>query len=303
MRFSAALPMPGAFASTEPYDAETIMVCANEIESAGFDGCCTTDHPAPDAEWLATGGGHHALDPFVMLSFAAAATNTLRLQTYILVLAYRNPLLTVKSATSLDALSSGRLDLGVASGYLESEFASLGVDFAERNELTDEAIDVIRTACTEGVVTVSGRHFHSRETMMCPQSVQRPHPPLWVGGNSQIAMRRAVDKAQGWIPLRTRGNRIPPRRTHQLENLHDLGQRIELLRRMSADDGREKPFDIIIQPFCLESDGSYFGEEMVDEISQLEELGITWVVYRAPLARSSAEYLDEVNRFAQAVIR
>ena len=121
------------------------MECAAAVEAIGYDACFVTDHPAPDAKWLAA-GGHHALDPMVASLFAAAATTCLRLHTHILVLAYRNPLLTAKSVLSLDVLSQGRLILGVAAGYLKPEFAALGVDFDERNELTDEAIDVLRAA-------------------------------------------------------------------------------------------------------------------------------------------------------------
>ncbi len=80
------------------------MECAAAVESIGFDACFVTDHPAPDAKWLAA-GGHHALDPLIALSFAAAATTRLRLQTHIMVLAYRNPLLTAKSLLTLDGLS------------------------------------------------------------------------------------------------------------------------------------------------------------------------------------------------------
>ena len=159
-----------------------------------------TDHPAPDAKWLA-GGGHHALDPFVALSFAAAATTRIRVQTHILVLPYRNPLLTAKSVLSLDVLSGGRVILGVAPGYLKPEFAALGVDFDERNELTDEAIDVMRQLWTDGEIETVGRHFRTRGTTMRPPVVQKPHPPIWIGGNSTAAIRRAAERGQGWVPF------------------------------------------------------------------------------------------------------
>ena len=158
-----------------------------------------TDHPAPDAKWLAS-GGHPRSIPFVALSFAAAATTRLRVQTHILVLPYRNPLLTAKSVLSLDVLSGGRVILGVAPGYLKPEFAALGVDFDERNELTDEAIDVMRRVWSEDEVVAEGRHF-TRGTSMRPRPVQQPHPPIWIGGNSTAAIRRAVERGQGWVPF------------------------------------------------------------------------------------------------------
>ena len=92
VRFSIGLPTDRVELANEFVTGEAVMACAAEVERLGFDACFVTDHPAPDAKWLA-GGGHHALDPMVALSFAAAATTRLRLQTHIMVLAYRNPLL------------------------------------------------------------------------------------------------------------------------------------------------------------------------------------------------------------------
>ena len=155
MQFSLGLPTDRVDRADEFVTGAAVMECAAAAEAMGFDACFVTDHPAPDAKWLAA-GGHHALDPFVALSFAAAATTRLRLQTHILVLPYRNPLLTAKSALSLDVLSGGRLTLGVAAGYLKPEFFALGSDFETRNERTDEAIDVIRGVLTTDEFAFAG---------------------------------------------------------------------------------------------------------------------------------------------------
>ncbi|MDZ4827619.1 MAG: LLM class flavin-dependent oxidoreductase, partial [Actinomycetota bacterium] len=93
MQFSIALPTDHVDAAPEFVTGEAVAAVATTAEAAGFDACFVTDHPAPDSKWLA-GGGHHALDPFVALSFAAAVTARLKVQTHILVLPYRNPLLT-----------------------------------------------------------------------------------------------------------------------------------------------------------------------------------------------------------------
>ncbi|MCH8283798.1 MAG: LLM class flavin-dependent oxidoreductase, partial [Chloroflexi bacterium] len=119
--------------------AAGVMEVSRAAEAAGFDAVTVTDHPFPEDEWMRS-GGHNALDPFVALSFAAAATTRLRLLTSIYVLPYRNPFLAAKSVASLDALSGGRVIFGIAAGYLEPEFEALGVSFDKRNELTDEAI-------------------------------------------------------------------------------------------------------------------------------------------------------------------
>ena len=93
-------------------------------------------------------GGHHALDPFVVLALAAGATERLRLQTNLVIAAYRNPFLLAKAIASLDAVSGGRTIIGIGAGYLDPEYAALGVDMAERNALTDEAIAAMRAAWT-----------------------------------------------------------------------------------------------------------------------------------------------------------
>src|SRR6478752_3449164 len=218
MRFTIGLPTDHVGHAAEFVTGEAVMACARAAEEAGFDACFVTDHPAPDIKWLA-GGGHHALDPFVALSFAAAATTRIRVQTHILVLPYRNPLLTAKSVLSLDVLSGGRVILGVAPGYLKPEFAALGVDFDERNELTDEAIDVMRRIWTDDEVATEGRHFRTRGTTMLPHPPQQPHPPIWIGGNSTAAIRRAVDRAQGWVPFPNPGGLTSRVRTPALSNV------------------------------------------------------------------------------------
>src|SRR5689334_25105881 len=116
---------------------------AQVAEAAGFGGMGFTDHPAPSHKWL-TAGGHDALDPFAALAFVAAVTDRLRLIPNIVVLPYRNPFLVAKAAATVDALSGGRFVLSVATGYLRSEYRSLGVDFDNRNELFDEAIAVLK---------------------------------------------------------------------------------------------------------------------------------------------------------------
>src|SRR6478735_394298 len=114
---------------------------ARALEGAGWDGLAYTEHPAPGRRWLAQGGGHQTLDPFVALGAAAAVTERIRLLTYLAVIPYRNPLLLAKAAASVDMISKGRFVLGAGTGYLKGEFFALGVDFDERNELFDEALD------------------------------------------------------------------------------------------------------------------------------------------------------------------
>src|SRR5262245_21320264 len=135
MRLSLGLETARSDQPEEFTTGEAIAEMAKAAEAAGFDAVFVTDHPFPDDRWLA-GGGHHALDPFVALAFAAASTTTLRLHTNLYVAAYRNPFLSAKAVATLDHLSNGRVILGIGAGYLEPEFDALGVAFDERNDLT-----------------------------------------------------------------------------------------------------------------------------------------------------------------------
>lgn len=295
MRFTIGLPTDHVGHADEFVTGEAVMECAAVAEAAGFDACFVTDHPAPDAKWLAS-GGHHALDPFVALSFAAAATTRIRVQTHILVLPYRNPLLTAKSVLSLDVLSGGRVILGVAPGYLKPEFAALGVDFDERNELTDEAIDVMRRVWSEDEVAAEGRHFRTRGTSMRPRPVQQPYPPIWIGGNSIAAIRRAADRGQGWVPFPNPGGLTSRVRTPELSSVEELGRRMQILQERASEIGRTDPIDVCFSPFADDAN------ETVDELHALEALGVTWAVLHTPNVTTRAAWIDAVYELAGKVI-
>ncbi len=298
MQFSLGLPVSDVEKPTEFVSGAAVTEMSRHAEETGFGAVYVTDHPAGDERWLNT-GGHHALDPFVALSFAAAATTVLRLQTHILVLAYRNPLLTAKSVLSLDALSGGRLTLGVAAGYLRSEFNSLGVNYDERNELTDEAIDVIKRALTEDAFAYEGLHFRSRGTTMRPRPLQQPFPPIWVGGNSKSAIRRAVERGQGWCPFPNPAAAAAATRTPQLETVADFALRVEIARTHADAVGRTEPLDICFAPISLTMFGGddYDVHEMRDEIHELAALGVTWMPVEFH-ASTRSEWKQIVARFA-----
>ena len=117
----------------------------------------------------------------------------------MVVLPYRNPLLVAKSVATVDALSGGRFVLAVGTGYLKGEYRALGVDFDERNDLFDEAIEVIRGVWTTDDFQYEGRNFTARGQTANPKPSQPI--PIWIGGNSRLSRRRVVEKADGWVPF------------------------------------------------------------------------------------------------------
>ena len=290
MNLSVGLPTPGAGTIDEFATGSAIAEMAAAAEAAGFHAVFVTEHPFPDDEWLAS-GGHHALDPMVALAYAAAATTTIRLQTNLYIPAYRNPFLSAKAVASLDALSGGRVVLGIGTGYLEPEFEALGVAFEERNDLTDEAIVAMKQAWASDGVDFEGRHFSARGHTMLPRPVQQPHPPIWVGGNSKRAIRRAVELGDGWIPLVNPAKAVERRRTPAVETLDDLSERIVYAREHAASVGRASPLGIM---FAL--GGLRFEGGLVDLAAHLRDVGVTELYTATRPVGTRAEWLSQVDR-------
>jgi probable F420-dependent oxidoreductase len=295
-KFSFELPTHRVEDPSEFVTAEGVSELSSAAEAAGFAACHVTDHPAPDAKWL-DAGGHHALDPFVALSFAAAATSTLQLLTNMYVAAYRNPFLGAKSAFSLSTLSGGRLILGTAAGYLKPEYAALGVEFDERGALLDEALDVLAAVWSGDDTAFTGHHFSARGVRFRPI----PAAPLrvWIGGNSAAAIRRAVTRAQGWAPFATSGF-SKASRTAPIDSDDDLLARIALVRQIAEEVGRTEPLDICFSAGSL-SDPKRSLEERRDHLGRLGEAGVTWHPVIIEGAGRS-EVIDGLHRFATEMI-
>jgi len=296
VRFSVQLPTDRVDAGEEFVSGDAVAEMARAIEAAGYDACFVTDHPFPSDRFVEEAGGHHALDPFVALSFAAAATTRLRLQTHILVLPYRNPFLTAKAVASLDAVSGGRVIMGVAAGYLRDEFEALGADYEARNARCDEALRAIRAAWTEDGVRFEGTGYRAAGHTLRPKPSQKPHPPIWVGGNSKAAIRRAVELGDGWLPIPAPAKMASFIHTASITSLDDLRERMAYAQEHAARVGRERPLDVCFVPFGLDLgrpdalDPATFRARL----DELEALGVTWVTLTLP-ARTRAEYLDHLT--------
>jgi probable F420-dependent oxidoreductase len=216
-----------------------LQVCvARAAEESGFESIWTGEHvamPIHDNP-VPTPPETPMLDSVVALTNIAAHTRTLRLGTGILVLPHHNPLLVAKALLSLDIVSSGRLIAGFAAGYVEAEFAALGVDFHRRGAITDEYLRAIRTLWTEEQPRFAGRHAAFDGIRFEPKPVQRPHPPIVIGGHAEPALRRAAREGDGWYGFGLTVEAATPL--------------IAELRRLRAELGRaDRPFDISLTTF------------------------------------------------------
>jgi probable F420-dependent oxidoreductase len=272
------------------------------LEAAGIDACYVTDHPMPADRWLQT-GGHHTLDPFVALSFAAAASKTLRLHTNIVVLPYRNPFITAKMVASLDVLSGGRVILGVGAGYLAEEFDALGVPLDGRGAAMDEALTAMKLAWSGESVKFAGQHFNAVGNTALPQPAQRPHPPIWMGGNSDQAVRRAATHCNGWQPFPVQGGVSVRVRTAPIESPQALHQKILQIEALRQAAGRTDPFDICMVPFGAGMHNTQRPDRnaLVDQFRQLAEIGVSWLSVSLP-CRDRSEYIENIDWFSREVM-
>jgi probable F420-dependent oxidoreductase len=294
LRLAVQLPTDRVDAAAEFVSAEAIAAMARAAECAGFDAVAVTDHPAPPARWVAA-GGHHSLDPFVALSFAAAATSRLRLLTQVVVLGYRNPLLLAKAAATLDALSGGRLVLGVAAGYLAPEFAALGADFANRNDVADATIATLRGAWRGEAFDVAG----AKGVAQLPRPAQPAGPPIWIGGNARRAIRRAVELGEGWMPFPAPASLAGFTRTAAMESIDDLRAALDYAKEHAARIGRTAPLDVCLVPFGF-SRGSSADDfaALADQVPAYAALGVTWLAFDLP-SPSRAAWCDHVARLGE----
>jgi len=271
-------------------------------ERAGYDACNLTDHPAPTAEWR-RGGGHDGLDPFAAFAFIAGVTTRIRLHTHIVVLPYRNPLLTAQSAATVDVLSNGRLILGVASGYLKGEYEALGVDFESRGALMDEALEVMKLAWSGESVVYEGRNFKAVGNEPRPLPVQQPHPPIWGGGNGERVIRRAAELCDGWYPFFAPPAAAKAARTAALVTLEDLRAKIAVLRGHLDRLGRAGPFDICAAPpQQLQACSASEAQRFLDIVGTMAEMGVTWMVNSLP-AQELPGLLDSIQWFGEEVLQ
>jgi probable F420-dependent oxidoreductase len=157
-----------------------------------------SDYPYAADGRIPAPSGSGLLEPMVTLSYLAALTRAVRLGTAMLLLPQRNPVYTAKEVSSLDWLSGGRVDLGVGVGWLQEEFDALNVPWPRRGRRTDEYLEVLHTLWCDDTSSFVGETYTLPPCEMFPKPIQRPHPPIHIGGETDAALRRAARSGQGW---------------------------------------------------------------------------------------------------------
>jgi probable F420-dependent oxidoreductase len=236
MRYGFYLPTRGRCA--EP---DALLALLKRAEALGFHSVVIADHVvfpvhiASKYPYTVSGafpGDGDALEQLALTAFVAASTRTLRLVTSVMILPHRHPVLAAKTLATIDVLSRGRLTVGVGVGWLREEFRALGApDFDRRGAASDEILQIFRTLWTRSPASFNGEFFRFDEVKCLPAPVQKPHPPIWVGGHSRAALRRVARYGDGWHPV----GATPAAMLGPVE----LRGLIDELRRLMKAEGRD----------------------------------------------------------------
>ncbi len=261
---------------------------ARALEERGFDSVWSPEHshiPVSRASPFPSGGDlpkqyYDVMDPFVALTAAAAATSTLKVGTGVCLVAQRDPIQTAKLVASIDLISDGRFLFGVGDGWNAEEMADHGTPFAARHKIARERIEAMKEIWTRSKAEYHGEFVNFDPMMAWPKPVQKPHPPIIVGGAFPQGPRRALRYGNGWIPVTGRAS------------VEGMARAIESLRTMAAETGRD----------AAECPVSMFGvREDLDEARKLRDLGVARAVVALDSAKED-EILPVLDRWA-AIIR
>ena len=193
VKFGIVLHVTAAYASWDNF-----LFLAREAEQLGYDSVWLSDH------FISSDGSSRGLEAWTVLSALALVTRKIRLGTYVLCNQFRHPSLLARMGLTLDNISGGRLDLGLGAGWLREEHIAFGFDWkghAVRIEKLMETLQIIRKLWTENCVSFDGKYFQLKSATLEPIAIQRPHPPLWIGGNSRAIRGVVAELGDGWIPV------------------------------------------------------------------------------------------------------
>jgi probable F420-dependent oxidoreductase len=312
MRFGFYLPTRGETATPE---ALTTLV--SRAEKLGFASVMIADHVVfpvvikskyPYTVDGAFPGQGDALEQLALTAFIAGQTTTLRLVTSVMILPHRNPVVTAKMLATIDVLSRGRVTVGVGVGWLREEFEALDApDFDRRGAVSDEYLRIFKILWTETPASFSGAFYHFDAVRCLPQPVQKPHPPIWIGGHSTAALRRVAKLGDGWHPVGA--NPAVPL------GAGELRARLDELHRLTEAEGRDPgtltiSYKAPIYDAGRPSSGASSADRrpfsgttahVVDDIATWAKLGVSELIFDFRSA-TLTESLERMERFATTIM-
>ena len=291
-----------------------IRMLAQSAETLGFDTVWLADHiviPRQvrssypyDAEGASPFDPSQPFyEPLSVLNFIAGCTERIRLGTHVLIIPYRQPVYTAKILATLDALSGGRLIVGAGPGWLAEEFAALGLtNFAERGDVTDEYLRLFKELWTKDDPEFEGKYVQVSRIGFQPKPVRRPHPPIWIGGHSGLALRRVARLGDGWMPIGLRPPTLlqPPEMEEKIARL-----RVLLREADRAEDAVTisftAPFVITKTPASPRPVMHGSPEEIASDLRRYHALGVQNFNINLP-GFVISEQVEAMEQFAREVV-
>jgi len=313
MQIGFNLPISGPLSAPD-----TVIRIAQEGEALGYDYLTLTDHimlpnlrvpgyPYSESGEFFSEGPEIRHELLTTTAFIAAQTSRIRLVLAVMVVPHRPAVLAAKMLATLDVLSGGRLVVGIGSGWLQAEFdAVVSTPFAERGAVTDEYLQAFRTLWTEETPSFAGRWVRFDGIVFEPKPAQRPHPPIWVGGESGPSLRRAARFGDAWYPIGS-NNR------HLLDTLPRYRKGIDRLRRFAAEAGRDpasvaltyrvKRYGGAVPERASDGERRLFSgtdADIIADLRELRDLGVAAIDidFECPEAEAS---IAEMRRFRDKV--
>ena len=290
MKYGFTLPGRGQLATPE-----RLGIIARKGEELGFDALLTGDHilvpkniksvyPYTEGGEFPGSPSGESMEQITLLSYIAGQTSKIRLVTSVLIVPHRNPLIAAKSLATLDVLSGGRLVVGVGVGWMREEFQALGLPpFEERGAVTDEYIRAFKVLWTEDDPSFEGKYISFDDISFLPKPVQKPHPPIWVGGESRPALRRTAELADGWYPLGSNPTfpmGTPEQLKAGLDRLAEYARRfgrdpseIETIYRTHQFELKTKPDGAGRLPFVGDA------EQIAGDIRRYQDMGVSTMIW------------------------
>jgi probable F420-dependent oxidoreductase len=314
MQVGLTIPVRGPLATPD-----SVKTLADRAEALGFAHLAVTDHlvvpKTIDSRYPYNQSGQFpgsatagdSFDQFTLLAYLAAISTKPRLVTAVTVIPHRGAVHTAKIIATIDVLSGGRTTLGVGAGWMKEEFAALGVpDFEQRGKVTDEYLAAFKVLWTEDDPRFDGQFVNFSNINFLPKPVQKPHPPIWIGGESRPALRRTVRYGDVWFPIANN-----PR--HPLNNIKLFKNGIKELHEMAEAENRD-PGTIGLATFAnwfdekktLELDTGERhlltgkAEDIAEDIDALADLGVRDLIFN--FQRDTLEQtLDSMQHFADVI--
>jgi len=289
---------------------ENVVALANFAETHAYHSVWLADHIVFPVEsrskypYSASGNfpldvSEPLLEPVATMGVLAGITKRVKIGTAVLVMPYRNPVTLARMLATLDVFSGGRIVLGAGTGWLAEEFAALQTaDFAARGAVTDEYLEIFKAICAGGKVSYQGAHYRFDAVHSEPPSLQRPHPPILIGGTTNPALRRVARLGDGWMSVGLGPDQIPERLTMLGQLCRARGRRLQelwLCHKLFLSIGQEKR-------------GVHGGRELgtgsietiVDDIRRIRDLGYRTLIFRYHGA-DPAEQLRQFGLFAEEI--